>query len=435
MNDLITPVIALPDSQKLPVQRMVDFCRRFDGTELKVVPVSDKDFKTPYSHNEFPCRQASSLRTVSLAMKGRPFIWIEPDSPPIKKDWVRILSEEYHKAGKPFMLPLLNGSKFDIASGIGIYSPDTHFLIPVHFNKHGWDYWMLQHLKPMIHFTNLIQHDYGIYGDDGHVIQAHRFPRDNQIIRPETVLFHRDRHQDLLNDRKKVFYSGGDLGDIVAAMPCIRQLGGGDLIIGDSLINGMQPREKMAGKRFEAIKPFLKEIPFIHSVTFGERPAQLDFDFSTFRVNYRHSENLARWQARHVGIQKLDESKWVDVMPSQQSKGRVIVARSPRYHNRFFPWRRIMERYKNKAMFIGLPEEHDAFQREFGTIEYRRTENILEVAELIAGSQMFVGNQSCPAWIAMGLAHPIIMEVWPEHPNSMVVRDNAKFVFSEKDFQ
>ena len=134
------------------------------------------------------------------------------------------------------------------------------------------------------------------------------------------MLFHRDRHQDLLNDRKKVFYSGGDLGDIVAAMPCIRQLGGGDLIIGDSLINGMQPREKMAGKRFEAIKPFLKEIPFIHSVTFGERPAQLDFDFSTFRVNYRHSENLARWQARHVGIQKLDESKWVDVIPHSNPK-------------------------------------------------------------------------------------------------------------------
>ena len=56
-----------------------------------------------------------------------------PDFPPIKKDWVRILSEEYHKAGKPFMLPLLNGSKFDIASGIGIFSPDTHFLIPVGF--------------------------------------------------------------------------------------------------------------------------------------------------------------------------------------------------------------------------------------------------------------------------------------------------------------
>jgi hypothetical protein len=36
---------------------------------------------------------------------------------------------------------------------------------------------------------------------------------------------------------------------------------------------------------------------------------------------------------------------------------------------------------------------------------------------VIAGSRLFVGNQSCPAAIAEGLKRPMILEVYPALPN------------------
>ena len=166
----------------------------------------------------------------------------------------------------------------------------------------------------------------------------------------------------------------------------------------------------MAGKGFEAINlATLKRntLSFIASLLENVQ-RQLDFDFSTFRVNYRHSENICPMAGSPCGDSKAGRIKMGgrDALTAIRKRQSHRCQKSALSQS-LLSWRRIMERYKNKAMFIGLPEEHDAFQREFGTIEYRRTENILEVAELIAGSQMFVGNQSCPAWIAIGLAHPI----------------------------
>jgi hypothetical protein len=50
------------------------------------------------------------------------------------------------------------------------------------------------------------------------------------------------------------------------------------------------------------------------------------------------------------------------------------------------------------------------------------------MASLIAGSSLFIGNQSVHCWIAMALGHPLVQESWPQQQDSMVARDNAIFV-------
>ncbi len=113
-----------------------------------------------------------------------------------------------------------------------------------------------------------------------------------------------------------------------------------------------------------------------------------------------------------LNLQCRGKDPWIkNIEPSKESKDRVVFARSPRYNNQFFPWREAMEFYGPKAMFVGLKAEHEAFQHNFGPIEHRPTENLLEVAELIAGSLLFLGNQSSPLAVAEGLKHPRIVEV------------------------
>lgn len=526
MND-IQPVIARPVSQIIPVDNMVRYCRELDGTELKVIEVSDVEFITPYPHNDFPCRQAHALHIVALAMKPNPFIWIEPDSIPLKPGWVRALTEEYYRLGKPYMLPFLPPEQpFDIASGIGVYGGDTDTTIPFQFDKHGWDYWMLQNLDGDLARTRLIQHNYGEYDETGHLKREYRFPQDAGIIKPKTVLFHRDRHQDMIYASKKPdiryfdpfapptrFLHHGDIGDVIAALPSIRQLGGGELIITDTH-TPHTARQSMKGARYESIVSLIESQPYITGIrwednvprgTFpvpskhiadskqylatakeaglvaasigirqdGRSPEELlavlklyafpnaspklqeaiasgcvvctpkeeiqkpyiSYDFTTFRAKFQSKdESLAHWQARHVGLTNPDLSPWLTVEASDMAKGRVLVARTLRYHNPEFDWKKVVEKYGRRLAFIGLDEEHIQFEKETGaTVERIIVSSLLEMAKLIKGAELLICNQSCPFWIAVGLGTPIVQEVWPEQPNSQIHRHNARYLRTTDD--
>ena len=80
------------------------------------------------------------------------------------------------------------------------------------------------------------------------------------------------------------------------------------------------------------------------------------------------------------------------------------------------------------AMFVGFPEEHEAFVKEFGPIGLVRTRTLLDLAQVIAGCQIFVGNQSTPFALAEGLKKTVIQEVYLTDPNCIFERPGAQFV-------
>lgn len=223
----------------------------------------------------------------------------------------------------------------------------------------------------------------------------------------------------------KPFGHSGDIGDIIACLPSIRAMGGGHLGVFD---RKTIQRESMRGARYEALKPLLEVQPYIHGVSWDDEPEEGIYDFSTFRHDFILEENLADWQARHLNI-RISHDPWITCVRSPKSIGRTVVARSLRYHNRDFPWRAIIAKHRKDILFVGLPEEHKAFQITNGTIvEHCPTENLLELAEIINGSDRFYGNQSCPFWIAAGLGVPIVQEVWQQGPNSIIPRKNARYL-------
>lgn len=225
-----------------------------------------------------------------------------------------------------------------------------------------------------------------------------------------------------------VFFARGDLGDIIAFLPTIRQLGGGHLILGNR--DGRGEREPMTQARFDVIAPLLQVQPYITGIHREDDAKDVNYDVTNFRMKPPPSGyNLATWQAAYFGITDLDLSPWLFAHPSQESSGRAVFARSLRYHGRNFDWKGMVEKYPG-ALFVGLPEEHAAFCGAFGQVQYRPTSNLLEVAELIAGSEIFVGNQSAPCWVAMGLGAALIQEMdcYASNHNSIVQpRPNAEY--------
>lgn len=225
---------------------------------------------------------------------------------------------------------------------------------------------------------------------------------------------------------RNVFAHSGDIGDIIAALPTMRSLGGGDIVIGPLLEGQFKGRESMKGARFEAIKPLLEAQPYIGSVTWHDNPQAYTHDFRDFRQQEQYGESLLEWQARYLGV-TASTDPWLTCRRSEKSIGRAVIARSLRYRNPGFPWNVVLHKHK-EPIFIGLKEEYEDFQKNNRGVEFIQTENLLEAAELINGADIFIGNQSCPFWIAAGLGQRLIQEGWPQQPNSQIKRPNARYL-------
>lgn len=223
-----------------------------------------------------------------------------------------------------------------------------------------------------------------------------------------------------------IFLHTGDIGDIIASLPAIKAMGGGGIVISPPQ-GGRQGRENMAGARFDALRPLLLAQPYVKWVKWDEAPAKISHDLSCFRQNEIAGENLAHWQARHLGTNVSLESPWLSAEPIPAFAGRVVISRSARYHNESFPWYAVVAKHPD-ALFVGLPEEHAGFEQYVQRkVEYQPVRHLLEMEQIIAGAALFVGNQSAPWWISAGLGVASVQESFSPAPNSRIERPNAAY--------
>jgi hypothetical protein len=213
------------------------------------------------------------------------------------------------------------------------------------------------------------------------------------------------------------FGHSGDLGDVIYALPTIRAAGGGILYLyhkPNKTWHGMDVDRAASLRSLLILQPYIRDVVFCPD---GRPPGGSDHDLNGFRDHGRRGRNLADMHlATHGLAPEHRDTAWLKV--DQPAIGQpVVFARSVRCRNERFPWRRIWEAYQGTAAFVGTAEEHEDFCRLVGLVPLVQTENLLAVARVIAGSRLFIGNQSCPAAIAEGLKKPIILEVFPALPN------------------
>ncbi len=225
------------------------------------------------------------------------------------------------------------------------------------------------------------------------------------------------------------YHHTGDLGDVIASFPVLRELGRGEYVISDAKFPlGHGPRETLRGARFDAIQPMFEATNYITNIVWENDPKGITHDIASFRGKpWRVYETLTQWQGRHFKLNlPAAPDPWLSVDAPQH--GKIVVSRTQRYHTNFFPWRSIVDTYGDDIVFVGThPEYIDFADRAKRKIEYEPTENLLEATKIIAGSRLFIGNQSVLFWIAAGLGHKLIQETHAQlyTRNSIVPRDNA----------
>lgn len=226
------------------------------------------------------------------------------------------------------------------------------------------------------------------------------------------------------------FLHSGDLGDAIYAMHIVSALGGGQIFLVSRPVTKAFTPERVA-----ALKPLLMAQPYIVDVVDGEPLEPVTHDFSTFRQGgHPFGNNLVELQARWVERRLTTKippvtGAWLSV-PDVEYNGRVVVHRSARYQNANFPWKQLAAHYGDRMIAVGFPEEHQALERVTNRkIEFARTNDLLELAQLIAGAALFMGNQSSPLAVAIGLGVPVMQETCQHIPDCVFPAMPIQYVF------
>lgn len=400
------------------------------------------------NHGENPWPKACNLQFLHTAKHVHDhypdinaFYYFEPDNLPLTPDWFDCVVSDYETQGKPFWGAEVK-AKGSHMLGTGIYPRDAWERIAKYAEieknqpSEPWDALTYAEVTPHCHFTKLVQHLHSSRGFRVDATAVHRTPLDPEVKRrpvvicPDAVIFHgcKDSSLRLLVAQKLrlpqtdtlTFAHSGDLGDMIYALPSIKQKGGGILKISES----MPGREKMTPERIAAIQPLLEKQPYIKGVE-KHSGEYVDFDLRPFRMLHKQNGNLVKSHADWIGCPTtVGDEVWLEnIAPRKVS--RYVINRTARYLNELFPWDKIAST-KPDACFIGTVEEYDEFSEVWNTSRVD-TLTLLDAASVIAGSYKFIGNQSACFAIAEGMKHPRIQETCPEATDCIFDSDTGTY--------
>ena len=224
---------------------------------------------------------------------------------------------------------------------------------------------------------------------------------------------------------------------MILSLAVIQELPNGphDLLIKPSNITTLRTPTSIC--RFQKVMaPLVESQPYIRSfrIHAGE---EIEWDSGGFRgmgLHYSgisllecHSMHFASTHNGH-GRGIRGDRKWLHIDPSLEAKGMVVVNRTERYRNQFFPWKEIVSHNRGRIVFIGLKHEYESFCRENGKVSWRQTSDMLEMARLISGGELFIGNQSSSNALCEGMKHNLIQETCLQIPDCIFRSPNAQHV-------
>lgn len=232
-----------------------------------------------------------------------------------------------------------------------------------------------------------------------------------------------------------VFHHSGDMGDVIYSLPVIKALGGGMLWFSNDCRYPYPKAPHTPSQNWaHSMGTLLNQQNYIwKSQHTPKLPHSIDHDLNAFRQFYIKPKrdnflNIFDLHQMAFDTKYPPGEPWLKVDEPLKIEGRpIVINRTLRYRNGNFDWLKYTQRYGNQMVFIGSPEEYGMFCGEYqaNAVAYHPTETLLDVAQIIAGAKVFIGNQSCPLAIAHGLCQNVIVECWQANPNCSLRRNGA----------
>ncbi len=225
------------------------------------------------------------------------------------------------------------------------------------------------------------------------------------------------------------FKHSGNAGDIIYSLPATYALAAGSAIHyhlapnapghygkNPHPLGGVMLNETMIGM----LQPLLLAQQQIRSCPIYQPGDAIDFDLDLIRrYPFPLSRgNIARWYFYIFAINADLGKPWLQAAPDAGVAEHIVIARSQRYRAPNINYG-FLKKF-DKLLFVGVEAEWKEMKQMLPQIEYRPVADFLELAQVIAGSRLFIGNQSFPFSIAEGLKVKRLLEVYHLSPNVSV---------------
>ena len=209
------------------------------------------------------------------------------------------------------------------------------------------------------------------------------------------------------------FFHSGSTGDIIYSIPTIKSMGGGTLYL-------------KKGNHYNTLVNLLKTLPYVDDVICTSRklPSVSYVNLDVYRaVSQQHQDwHLAKCHLEAFNLKYDLSQPWIAVHPNHQAD--IVINRTVRYHDKNeIDWN-ILKEHAEHVLFIGDNYEYSLFCETYFPIRRHMCKDGLEMAHIIKGSKLFIGNQSSAFALAEAMKHPRILEVCykrnncqPQSPN------------------
>ncbi len=245
------------------------------------------------------------------------------------------------------------------------------------------------------------------------------------------------------------FKHSANAGDLIYSLPAIREIyrkTGKKAIIYQWLDQetkywGEHPLgNKMFNKKmYEVCKPLIEDQEYVEKFEIWEGQ-QIHYDIDRVR-DHKTALNLPYGDIRQWVMMYYPEMQasigetWLRPKENPDIQNDLIVVnRTSRYRNQFINYEFIND-YEGNIAFIGVLDEYADFVKEVPRAVYIKTDNYLQVRNLICQAKLFIGNQSSCFAIAEGLGLPRILEVCRTAPNVIPATRNGYLFLDQNCFE
>ena len=273
--------------------------------------------------------------------------------------------------------------------------------------------------------------------------------KEKNIIQKSVDIFE-NKYRDYLygiekkikNQKKLTFLHSGHLGDLIYALPVIKELAKDHDCHFYIQANKIMPVEYFkhpSGSVFiddrmlNLFLPLMKKQKFIHKAE-KYNHQEIDINFDLFRelpVNIHF--NSPRWYFHIAGIQVDLTDPYMDVEPHEKVKNKIVIHRTFRHRNQFINYK-FLENY-NDLVFVGTKDEYEDLKRDVKNLEIYDCKDYLDMARVIKSCKFLIGNQSVAYPMAEALKVPRILEAEPNFPVVQPIGKNAFDFYYQPHFE
>lgn len=247
-----------------------------------------------------------------------------------------------------------------------------------------------------------------------------------------------------------IYRHSGTFGDLIYSLSVVKKMGSGTFAVHlENIENcvaqyGYRPDEvdpmhkgRFCNSDFDLIRPLLSRQSYIDQVTVWTGDHDVDLDrfrgvlFRGFEGNY--VEAYYRTFNLPVTAEVYNET-WLEADAKRVAP--IVINRTFRYRcpEGNGSWQNILAQSDivNNGVFVGTREEHEDFVQVTGfPVQYYAVQDFKELADIIAGADLFMGNQSAAYSIAMGLGKSSVLETIKIKPlannECYFPRDNCQY--------